>query len=50
MPAATTPPLEIAYEDAGPADGPVVLLLHGWPDSAQTWAAVAEHLVRHFRA
>ena len=41
---ATTPHLEIAYEDAGPTDGPVVLLLHGWPDSAETWAQVAPRL------
>jgi pimeloyl-ACP methyl ester carboxylesterase len=27
--------LEIAYLDEGPADGPVVFLLHGWPDG---WA------------
>ncbi len=44
MPVATTPHLEIAYEDGGPADGPIVLLLHGWPDSAETWAAVAARL------
>jgi pimeloyl-ACP methyl ester carboxylesterase len=41
MPFATTPDLEIAYSDAGPADGPVVLLLHGWPDDASTWDEVA---------
>ena len=44
MPHVTTPQLEIEYEDAGPADGPVVLLLHGWPDSAETWTAVALRL------
>ena len=44
MPIASTKHLEIAYEDAGPADGPVVLLLHGWPDSAQTWSVVAARL------
>ncbi len=44
MATATTPHLEIDYEDAGPSDGPVVLLLHGWPDSAQTWSAVAQRL------
>ena len=26
-----TPTLEIAYEDIGPAGGPSVILLHGWP-------------------
>lgn len=27
----TTPVLEIAYEQAGPDDGPVAILLHGFP-------------------
>ena len=44
MPTVTTRHLEIAYADAGPAEGPAVLLLHGWPDSAQTWGAVAARL------
>jgi pimeloyl-ACP methyl ester carboxylesterase len=29
---------------AGPADGPLVLLLHGWPQFAESWAPVAEEL------
>jgi pimeloyl-ACP methyl ester carboxylesterase len=36
--------LRIAYELAGPADGPVVLLLHGWPDDVRGWTAVASWL------
>ena len=44
MAVAITPHLEIAYEDAGPAEAPAVLLLHGWPDSARTWEAVAARL------
>ena len=36
----TTGDLSIAYEDDGPRDGPVVLLLHGWPDNASTWDGV----------
>ena len=36
-----TPLLRMAYRDGGPADGPPVLLLHGWPDDATTWDRVA---------
>ena len=36
--------LEVAYDDSGPRDGPVVLLLHGWPDDATTWMPIAESL------
>ena len=32
-----TPLLDIAYLEAGPADGKPILLLHGWPDSPRTW-------------
>jgi pimeloyl-ACP methyl ester carboxylesterase len=41
---AETPTLNIAYADTGPADGPAVLLLHGWPDAARAWTAVAARL------
>ncbi|TVV75946.1 L-dopachrome tautomerase-related protein [Sphingomonas solaris] len=34
--------LAIDYRDEG--DGPVVLLLHGWPDDASTWDGVAAQL------
>jgi pimeloyl-ACP methyl ester carboxylesterase len=44
VPTLTTDLLEIAYEDAGPADGPPVLLLHGWPDSPRTWQDVVPRL------
>jgi pimeloyl-ACP methyl ester carboxylesterase len=37
--------LRIAYEQRGPTDAPVALLLHGFPDDFQTWDAVAEQLV-----
>ncbi|WP_277183728.1 alpha/beta fold hydrolase [Caballeronia sp. BR00000012568055] len=40
----TTPTLDIAYADTGPAEGPVVVLLHGWPDAARGWSAVADRL------
>ncbi|QYG91980.1 alpha/beta fold hydrolase [Iamia sp. SCSIO 61187] len=29
--------VEIVYDDHGPADGPPVILLHGFPDSARLW-------------
>lgn len=29
--------LRFRYLQAGPADGPLVLLLHGYPDSARSW-------------
>src|SRR6202789_4508762 len=33
--------LNIGYAEAGPADGPVVLLLHGWPYDIYSYADVA---------
>jgi pimeloyl-ACP methyl ester carboxylesterase len=33
--------LDIGYHEAGPTDGPPVLLLHGFPYSIQTYVAVA---------
>ena len=44
MPTAQTEDLDIAYESAGPAGGPPVLLLHGWPDDASTWDEVGTAL------
>jgi len=44
MPMMTVHDLDIAYATAGPPDGPVVLLLHGWPDDASTWDRVAGQL------
>ncbi|GJH11906.1 alpha/beta hydrolase [Caballeronia novacaledonica] len=41
---ARTPTLDIAYADSGPADGRIVLLIHGWPDAARAWNAVAARL------
>jgi len=32
---ARTPTLAIAYTESGPADGPPVMLVHGWPDAAR---------------
>ena len=33
--------LSIAYAEAGPADGPPVLLLHGWPNDIHSFVDVA---------
>lgn len=33
--------LEIVYEDEGPRNGEVILLLHGWPDDIRSWRCVA---------
>ena len=41
---AETEQLLVSYETRGPADGPPVLLLHGWPDDPRTWDRVAAHL------
>ena len=36
--------LEIAYLDSGPPDGPVVILLHGWPSDVHDYDGVAPPL------
>ena len=33
--------LDVAYAEVGPADGPVVILLHGWPYDIHSFDAVA---------
>ena len=33
--------LEIGYQESGPADGPVVVLLHGFPDDVHVYDGVA---------
>jgi pimeloyl-ACP methyl ester carboxylesterase len=40
VPTVKTAKLEIAYAEAGAADGYPLLLLHGWPDDASTWDAL----------
>src|SRR5690242_18466212 len=40
----STDSLEIVYEVAGLEGGKPVLLLHGWPDSARAWRALAPRL------
>lgn len=39
-----TPKLEIAYLESGPANGPPVILLHGWPSDPHDWDGVAPKL------
>jgi pimeloyl-ACP methyl ester carboxylesterase len=38
-------PLDVGYIDAGPGDGPAVLLLHGWPYDIHSYAEVTPILV-----
>lgn len=47
MPLATIGMMEFTYADEGPADGPVVLLLHGFPQDHRSWDAIASDLVEH---
>ena len=35
--AVTVNGLQFSYFDEGPADGPLALCLHGFPDTAHTW-------------
>jgi pimeloyl-ACP methyl ester carboxylesterase len=43
--------LSVGYADAGPADGPAVLLLHGWPYDIHSYGDVVPLLVaRGYRA
>lgn len=44
MPSVRTPTLEIAYEAHGPADGPPVILLHGFPYDPRCFDEVAPPL------
>lgn len=37
--------LDIAYEESGPADGPAVILLHGFPDDVRAYDGVVPPLV-----
>src|ERR1700693_1518698 len=39
-----TPILEIGYLEAGPADGTVVILLHGWPSDVHDYDDVVPPL------
>jgi len=39
--------LDVGYVDAGPADGPAVLLLHGWPYDIHSYEEVMPRLAAH---
>ncbi len=47
MKTVATPSLDVGYLEDGPADGTPVLLVHGFPDDALTWHAVAAQLAAH---
>ena len=47
MPLAAIGTLEFSYADDGPAEGPVVLLLHGFPQDHHSWDAISAALVEH---
>ncbi len=42
-----TATLDLHYEEHGPADGPPLILLHGFPDDVRTWDGVIPLLPRH---
>lgn len=42
---ATAPGIELDVIDAGPTDGPVIVLCHGWPESSLSWRHQIEPLV-----
>ena len=44
MPAIKTSLLEIFFLDEGPRQGPVIFLLHGWPDDIRAWSKVTPTL------
>jgi pimeloyl-ACP methyl ester carboxylesterase len=50
MPRVYTPNLDVSYLDSGPTDGPVVVLVHGFPDDATTWDGVVPLLPDGVRA
>lgn len=41
----TAPGIEIELIDAGPSDGPVIVLAHGWPETAHSWRHQIDPLV-----
>jgi pimeloyl-ACP methyl ester carboxylesterase/CRP-like cAMP-binding protein len=49
MPTYTINEQLINYEDQGPENGPVAILIHGWSSSTFTWAPVLPSLSRRYR-
>ena len=43
-PSVTVNDIELAYLEWGPGDGPLAVLLHGFPDSAHTWRHLGPEL------
>lgn len=41
--------LQLFYREAGPADAPVVLLLHGFPSSSRMWQPLMDRLADRYR-
>ena len=41
--------IELDYVDEGPRDAPVLIFLHGFPESHRTWRHQIAHLSNHYR-
>jgi pimeloyl-ACP methyl ester carboxylesterase len=41
--------LSVFYREAGPADAPAILLLHGFPSSSRMWQPLLDRLAGPFR-
>lgn len=41
--------IELAVQDSGPRDGPVLLFLHGFPENHRTWRHQVEHFSDRYR-
>ncbi|MGH2632428.1 MAG: alpha/beta fold hydrolase, partial [Tepidiformaceae bacterium] len=48
MPTFERPTVTLHYEDTG-GDGPALVFLHGWCDSAESWASTIEAFRSGFR-
>ena len=49
MPTYTINGQVINYEEQGPANGPIAILIHGWSSSTFTWAPVLPSLSKRYR-